>query len=57
VPGRTNWAFVRALGLSSEQGRALADGTSLVERSVYGNVPATAADVRRLDELGSAVLA
>lgn len=57
VPGRTNWGFVRALGSSSGPGRALADGTRIVERSVYGDEPASAADVRRLDELGAAVLA
>ena len=56
VPGRTNWGFVRALGSSSGPGRALADGTRIVERSVYGDEPASAADVRRLDELGAAVL-
>jgi Domain of unknown function (DUF4129) len=57
LPGRTNWGFVRALGTASEPGRALADGTRIVERSVYGDEPASVADVHRLDELGAAVLA
>jgi hypothetical protein len=57
VPGRTNWGFVRTLGPSTDQGRALAECTRLFERSVYGDRAAVADDVARVDALAGTVLA
>lgn len=57
VPGRTNWGFVRTLGPSTDQGRALAECTRLFERSVYGDRAADAYDVARVDALAGTVLA
>lgn len=56
-PGRSNWAFVRRLGPSSEPGAALAECTRLFEGRVYGSVPAAAGDVERVAVLADAVLA
>jgi Domain of unknown function (DUF4129) len=56
-PGRTNWAFVRVLGPSTAQARALAECTRLFERAVYGDAPVAAADVVRADGLAEAMLA
>lgn len=57
VPGRTNWGFVRTLGPSTDQGRALAECTRLFERSVYGDQTAGVEDVARVDALAGTVLA
>jgi hypothetical protein len=56
-PGRTNWAFVRALGGETPEAVALAECTQLFERAVYGDAPVVAADVRRADGLAEAMLA
>jgi hypothetical protein len=56
-PGRTNWGFVRALGIASPQASALADCTRLFEGAVYGDAPVAADDVRRADALAQAMLA
>ncbi len=56
-PGRTNWAFVRALGATSPQASALADCTRLFEDAVYGDAPVAADDVRHADALAQAMLA
>ena len=56
VPGRTNWGFVRSLGPATEPGMALAECTSLFERSVYGDRRAAADDVARVDALSAKVL-
>ena len=56
-PGRSNWAFVRRLGASSDSGAALAECTRLFEGRVYGSVPAAAGDVERVAALADAVLA
>ncbi len=56
-PGRSNWAFVRRLGLGSAPGAALAECTRLFEGRVYGAVPAAPGDVLRIAELSDTVLA
>jgi hypothetical protein len=55
-PGRTNWGFVRRLDPATPEGAALSEGTRLFEGRVYGDIPAAAADVRRLDGLADEVL-
>ncbi len=55
-PGRSNWSFVRRLGLRSSQGEALAEATRLFEGRIYGSLQAAEADVFRVDELVDVVL-
>jgi len=57
LPGRTNWTFVRRLGPATPQGAALGECTRLFEGRVYGDTPAAAADVSRMDGLVEEVLA
>jgi hypothetical protein len=56
VPGLTNWSYVRRLGTASAQGAALGECTRLFERHVYGDEPASAQDVAKVDVLAGTVL-
>ncbi|MDX6548855.1 MAG: hypothetical protein QOG33_2405 [Gaiellales bacterium] len=55
-PGRSNWSFVRRLGVRSDQGEALAEATRLFESRIYGSLQSAEGDVRRVDELVDVVL-